>query len=89
MVAIDVPADVAAAIKARVESGEYASQGEVVRTSLGLLTEEDAALRDLEVEDWLRAVAVPIAEATLTDPARSIPAEKVREHFAAKRTQRA
>lgn len=88
-VAIDVPADVAAAIKARVESGEYASQGEVVRNGLRLLTEEANTLRDPELEDWLRTDVVPIAQATLADPCRSIPAEQVRNHFATKRARRA
>jgi antitoxin ParD1/3/4 len=89
LVSIEVPADVAAAVNARVEAGEYASQGEVVRNGLRLLTEEDAVLNDSEVEQWLRTVAVPIAEAIQADPSRSIPAKHVREHFAAKRARRA
>lgn len=89
MVTLVVPADVAAAVNARVESGEYASQGEVVRKGLRLLTEEDHPARDPVVERWLREVAGPIARATLADPARSIPADEVRAHFAARRTARA
>lgn len=89
LVTLVVPADIAAAVNARVESGEFASQGDVLRNGLRLLTEEDAMLHDPEVEGWLRAVAVPIAEATLTDPARSIPADAVRAHYAARRSDRA
>lgn len=89
LVTIAVPADVAAAVAARVDSGEYSSQGEVVRDGLRLLTEEDEFLDDPVVEKWLREVAVPIAEATKADPSRSVPADEVRAHFAAKRAGRA
>lgn len=88
LVTLVVPSEVAAAVKARVDSGEYANQGDVVRNGLRLLTEEDTLLNDPEVEQWLREVAVPIAEATLADPSRSISADQVRAHFAARRTAR-
>ncbi len=89
LVAISVPADVADAVNARVGSGEYASQGDVVRNGLRLLSEEDEVLHDSEVEHWLRTVVVPIAEATLADSSRSTSADEVRAHFAAKRASRA
>lgn len=89
MVTLVVPADVAAAVDERVHSGEYSSQGEVVRNGLRLLTEEDYLLRQPEVERWLHDVVVPIAQATVAEPARSIPAEDVRAHFAARRAARA
>jgi len=88
LVTLAVPADVAAAVKARVETGEYADPGEVLRNGLRLLSEEDDALGDPEVEKWLRAVVAPIAEATLADPSRSVPADQVRAHLAAKRSGR-
>lgn len=73
-VTLVVPPEVAAAVNARVESGEYANQGEVVRNGLRLLTEEDYLLSDPAVERWLREVVVPVAEATRADPpARSQP----------------
>lgn len=89
LVAIQVPADVADAVNAWVDSGEYANQGDVVRNGLHLLSEEDKVLHSSEVDHWLRTVVVPIAEATLVDPSRSIPADEVRAHFAARRTGRA
>lgn len=89
LVTLEVPAEVAAAVNARVDSGEYASQGDVVRDGLRLLTEEDYVLQDPEVERWLREIAVPIAVATQKDSSRSIPADQVRAHFAARRTARA
>ncbi len=60
----------------------------MVRNGLRLLTEEDYLLHDPEVEHWLREVVVPIAKATHDDPARSISADKVREHFAVRRAVR-
>lgn len=86
-VTIVVPADVAAAVNARVDSGEYTSPGDVVRNGMRLLTEQDQMLRGPEIERWLREVAVPIAEATLADPSRSVPAEDIRTHFATKRAK--
>lgn len=88
-VTLVVPPEVAAAVNARVESGEYANQGEVVRNGLRLLTEEDYLLSDPAAERWLREVVVPVAEATRADPSRSIPADEVRAHFAARRAARA
>lgn len=89
LVTLAVPSEVAAAVNRPVDSGEYASQGDVVRNGLRLLTEEEAVLNDPEVEQWLREVAVPIAEATLADPSRSIPADEVRAHFTARSAARA
>lgn len=89
MVPLVVRRDVADAINARVASGEYSNQDEVIRNGLRLLIEEDSLTHDPEVERWLHEVAVPIAEETLRDPSRSIPADNVRAHFAARRATRA
>ncbi|MDF1489209.1 ribbon-helix-helix domain-containing protein [Tessaracoccus caeni] len=89
MVPLVVRRDVADAVNARVASGEYPNQDEVIRNGLRLLTEEDDLTHDPEVERWLREVAVPIAEETLSDPSRSIPADDVRAHFTARRATRA
>jgi len=88
-VTITVPADVAAALEERVRSGEYATAGDVVRNGLRLLNEDDLLAEDPAVEAWLRDVAEPIANATIADPARSIPTDAVRAHFAEKRARRA
>jgi len=88
-VAIAVPADVAAALDERVRSGEYATPGDVVRSGLRLLGEEEHMLAEPELDRWLRDVALPIAQATAADPSRSIPADGVRAHFAEKHARRA
>ncbi len=88
-VALDVPADVAAEVDARIRSGQYSNQGDVVRDGLRSLGEEDNLLHDPEVERWLRTTVVPIAEATVAEPSRSITTEEVRARFAASRAGRA
>ncbi|MFT4167336.1 MAG: hypothetical protein QM650_19035 [Microlunatus sp.] len=88
MVTLMVHREAAAAVNARVAPGEYPNQDEVVRNGLRLLTEEDYLAHDPEVEQWLREVAVPIAEATVADPSRSVSADDVRAHFAARRAAR-
>ncbi|MEV5001725.1 type II toxin-antitoxin system ParD family antitoxin [Nocardioides sp. LML1-1-1.1] len=88
LVAIEVPAEVAAALAARVDSGEYPSQGAVVMSGLRLLAEEDEVVHDSEVEQWLRTVAIPIARATAADPGRSLPADEVRGRLADRRARR-
>ncbi|MFT4011064.1 MAG: type II toxin-antitoxin system ParD family antitoxin [Nocardioidaceae bacterium] len=87
LVTVALPADVAAELAARVDSGEFGSEGDVVRQGLRLITEEDAALHDPDVEQWLREVVVPIAEATMADPSRSIPASQVEAELAAERAR--
>lgn len=87
MVTLDVPADVAAAVRALVDAGHYGSPGDVVRDGLSLLAEEDRLLNDAGVEDWLRGVGLPIAEATLDDPSRSLTAEDVHARFAGRRSE--
>lgn len=88
-VAVTVPADVAAALYEHVRSGVYATPGDVVRSGLRLLGEEEHLLAGPEIDLWLRNTALPIAHETVTDPSRSIPADAVRAHFAEKRARRA
>lgn len=51
---ITLPNEMAAQIKARVASGEYASESEVIREGLRALLERDQA-----VEKWLQQQVVP------------------------------
>jgi antitoxin ParD1/3/4 len=67
-----LPAEQAAYIDAKVESGAYASSSEVIRAGLRVLQERDALF-----ERWLREEVVPTYEATKADPASRIPAKAV------------
>lgn len=55
---ITLPTEMAQKVKARVASGDYASESEVIREGLRALEERDAA-----VERWLREEVVPTYDA--------------------------
>jgi antitoxin ParD1/3/4 len=67
-----LPAEQAAFIGAKVNSGAYASGSELVRAGLRALQERDAVF-----ERWLRDEIVPTYEATKVDPSTCIPAKAV------------
>ena len=77
---ITLPLEMAALVKAKVTSGEYASESEVIRDGLRALMARDRAM-----EDWLRDQVIPAATALDADPGRALSTEQVREHMAAKR----
>ncbi len=68
----NLPAEQAAFIDAKVDSGAYASGSEVIRAGLIALQERDAAF-----ERWLREEVVPTYEATKAAPSSRIPAKTV------------
>jgi putative addiction module CopG family antidote len=75
---ITLPHEMAEMVRSRVESGEYASESEVVRDGLRALQLHERAL-----ETWLREQVAPAYDAIKADPSRAIPAEKVRASLAA------
>ncbi|WP_329608479.1 type II toxin-antitoxin system ParD family antitoxin [Pseudomonas salomonii] len=77
---ITLPLEMAALVKAKVTSGEYASESEVIRDGLRALMARDRAM-----EDWLRDQVIPAAAALEAAPGRALSTERVREHMAAKR----
>jgi antitoxin ParD1/3/4 len=70
---VTLPNEMAAQVRARVESGEYASESEVIREGLRALTARDRAL-----DDWLRQQALPAYDAYRADPSRGMLLEEVR-----------
>jgi putative addiction module CopG family antidote len=80
---ITLPNDMAAMVRAKVETGEYASESEVIRDGLRTL-----AARDQAIEKWLRETVVPEAVAMRADPNRGLCLEQVREHLAKRRKER-
>lgn len=75
---VTLPNEMAAQVRAKVASGEYASESEVIRDGLRALAARDSAL-----EHWLRMVAVPSYEAYLANPASGRTIEQVRASLAA------
>lgn len=74
---ITLPNGMADALKARVASGAYASESEVVRDGLrALFAREDA------IEKWLRTEVVASYDELRADPSRAISAEDMRASLA-------
>jgi antitoxin ParD1/3/4 len=71
-ISITLPHDMAAMVKAKVSSGEYASESEVIRDGLRILQARDAA-----VERWLRDEVAKSYDEFAADPSIGIPAEEV------------
>ena len=70
---ITLPHRMAKLVRRKVASGQYASESEVLREGLRVLTERDKAL-----ETWLREKAVPAAKAMERDPSRGLTAAQGR-----------
>lgn len=70
---VTLPNEMAAQVRAKVESGEYASESEVIREGLRALNARDRAL-----DDWLRQQALPAYDAYRADPSRGMSLEEVR-----------
>ena len=75
---VTLPVDMAAQVKARVASGEYASESEVIRDGLRALK-----AREMAVESWLREDIAPIYDAMQANPARARSAADVKASIAA------
>lgn len=69
---VTLPRDMAAMVKAKVASGEYASESEVVRDGLRALMARDAAL-----EAWLHGEVATSYDEFAADSSISVPAEEV------------
>lgn len=68
---ITLPLDMAEMVKAKVASGEYASESEVIRDGLRTLAAQDAA-----VDRWLRDEVVEAYDAHKADPTRTVTLEE-------------
>jgi len=80
---ITLPNEMAAEVRAKVASGEYASESEVIRDGLRALHARDKA-----VEDWLRNKVVPAYEALKSDPGQGAPIDDVRAALAKRHAAR-
>jgi antitoxin ParD1/3/4 len=71
-ISVTLPHDMAAMIKAKVASGEYATESEVIRDGLRTLQARDAA-----IEKWLRDEVAKSYDEYAADPSIGIPAGEV------------
>jgi antitoxin ParD1/3/4 len=79
---ITLPIEMADVVKAKVRTGEYASESEVIRDGLRVLLARDRA-----VEHWMLQQVVPAYDALMADPTRAITADQVRARLAAERAK--
>jgi len=75
---ITLPTEMADVIKAKVATGEYATESEVIRDGLRVLMARDQA-----VENWLLEQVVPAYDALKADPTRAVSVEQVRARLTA------
>ena len=71
-ISITLPHDMAAMVKAKVASGEYATESEVIRDGLRALQARDAA-----VDRWLRDEVAKSYDEYAADQSIGIPADDV------------
>ncbi|WP_182915854.1 ribbon-helix-helix domain-containing protein [Massilia cavernae] len=64
--------------KAKVRTGEYATESEVIRDGLRALPARDRA-----IESWLHDQVGPAYDALKADPARAVTVDQVRTRLAA------
>jgi putative addiction module CopG family antidote len=74
---ITLPNEMAEAVKAKVATGEYATESEVIRDGLRTLLARDRA-----VESWLRDQVGPAYDAIKADPTRAVSVDHVRARLA-------
>ncbi len=79
---ITLPKDMADAVKAKVLSGDYASESEVIRDGLRALMARDRA-----VENWLHNQVGPAYDALKADPSRAVTVEQVRARLTAEKSK--
>ena len=80
---ITLPNEMASAVKAKVQSGEYATESEVIRDGLRVLLARDRA-----VESLLHRQVGPAYDALKADPSRVVTTEHVRARLAAEHSKR-
>ena len=70
---ITLPNEMADLVRAKVATGEYATESEVIRDGLRTLLARDRAM-----EDWLREKVAPAYDALNADPSRAVSVDQVR-----------
>ncbi len=79
---VTLPNEMAAEVRARVASGEYASESEVIRDGLRALQARERA-----VDYWLRNEALPAYDAYEADPEQGVSLDELRAGIARRHKQ--
>lgn len=80
---ITLPNNMAEALRQRVDSGEYASESEVIRDGLRALFARDAA-----VEQWLRTEVVEAYDELRANPDQAIKSAELKKQLKEAREQK-
>lgn len=80
---ITLPHEMANVVKAKIESGEYATESEVIRDGLRALLARDRA-----IENWLHYQVGPAYDALKADPSRAVSANHIRSRLLAEHSKR-
>ncbi len=75
---ITLPNEMAGLVKAKVATGAYATESEVIRDGLRALMARDHAM-----ENWLHQQVGPAFDALKVDPSRAVTADQIRKRLAA------
>ena len=79
---ITLPNDMADVVKAKVRTGEYASESEVIRDGLRALLARDRA-----IDNWLHQQVGPAYDALKAEPSLALSVDQVRAGLAAEHTK--
>lgn len=79
---ITLPTKMADSVKAKVQSGEYASESEVIREGLRALQARDRAM-----ENWLHNQVGPAYDLLQANPSRGVTVDQVRARLAAEKAK--
>jgi putative addiction module CopG family antidote len=77
-ITVTLPVELAQMVKAKVASGEYATEGDVIRDGLRSLAEHDRT-----IEQWLRDEVLPTLEDLDRNPTKAKPLAEVRKRLQA------
>jgi putative addiction module CopG family antidote len=85
---IELPEDMAEAVNARVASGRFADESEVIQEGLRLLAEEEELESDPAVEEWLRTEIVARYDAVKSGREKGLTLDQVEANLAEARKRR-
>ena len=80
---ITLPNEMADVVKAKVRTGEYATESEVIRDGLRALLARDRA-----IESWLHQQVGPAYDALKAEPSRAAAVDQVRARLAAEHAKK-
>ena len=80
---VSLPSEMMSMVKAKVQSGEYAAESDVIYAGLLALMQ-----RDHPVETWLHNQVASACDALRADTSRAVTVEQVRARLAAEHAKR-